>query len=207
MAFRIRRHLYGVVRESRIPIISVSQKPIDFGMNICLGNIGVGIYNIYVQILEAARSARTEYVACCEDDCLYNIHHFRLRPPTDVFAYNVNKWFVNPTYYFHRPRCGMCMCIAPKKLLIETLEERFRMYPTKKSADGELHKWGEPGRKERMSGLPRVKLDRYSSYLPTLVINHKGGVGGRRGVGHNDQRAQSIEPWGSAKTLWGYFNG
>ena len=207
MAHRIRRHLHGIAHPFGIPIISVSQKPISLGRNICLGGIGVGIYNIYVQILEAAKSADTEYVACCEDDCLYNIHHFKHRPANDTFAYNTNKWFVNPKFFFHRPRCGMCMCVVSRQLLIDTLEERFRMYPTKESADDHLHKWGEPGRKEKMSGLPEVKLERYATDLPTLVINHKGGVGGRRGVGRNDQTMEILGPWGPADTLWGYFHG
>lgn len=79
-AGNVRNHLLQVT-EGKIPIISVSQKPIDLGKNICAGEIGRSLYNLYRQVYTGALEAKTKYVALCEDDTLYNMEHFRHRPP------------------------------------------------------------------------------------------------------------------------------
>ena len=38
------------VTEKKIPIISISQKPITFGMNSCVGEIGASAYNVYFPV-------------------------------------------------------------------------------------------------------------------------------------------------------------
>ena len=71
------------------PIISVTQKPINLGQNICVGEIGKSHYNCYKQILIGLREVKTEWVACVEDDTLYNLEHFSHRP--DKISYNKNR--------------------------------------------------------------------------------------------------------------------
>ena len=68
-AKNVRRQLRAAAGD--LPIVSVSQKPIDFGENICVGDIGRSHINIYRQVLIAAECAQTPYVALCEDDILY----------------------------------------------------------------------------------------------------------------------------------------
>ncbi|KKL05880.1 hypothetical protein LCGC14_2601630, partial [marine sediment metagenome] len=43
-----------------LPLISVSHKPMNFGTNICVGDVGRSHLNIYRQILVGARGARTK---------------------------------------------------------------------------------------------------------------------------------------------------
>src|SRR3990167_3601524 len=74
---RVRDQLLLAV--SGAPIVSVSQKPLDFGDNICVGDIGHTYFNIYRQMLTGAKAARTKYVALAEDDTLYSPEHFRDR--------------------------------------------------------------------------------------------------------------------------------
>ena len=53
-----------------LPIISVSQKPIDFGENICVGEQGVNSLNTWRQVLIGCQAAKTRFI------CLtVNINH------------------------------------------------------------------------------------------------------------------------------------
>ena len=72
-----------------LPIVSVSQKPIDFGHNVCIGDVGACNHNLFRQIQVACLTAKTPYVLSCEADCLY---------PDDYFKYVPND--VNKCYKF-----------------------------------------------------------------------------------------------------------
>lgn len=188
-----------------IPIISVSQKPIDFGENICVEDLTPSIYNIYVQIYMGANNVKTKYVVCCEDDSLYVPEHFTRRPCEDAFAYNVNRWNVDETgVFFYRHRRGMCMCIAPTQLLIDTLEVRLRKYS---DPFANIPHFGEPGRYEIGLGLPPVKLEEFDTKIPCLHFNHMDGQGQRRKLRKVDKIVGDLEYWGNAKELWNRIHG
>ena len=204
---QVEERFAGNVRQSllsfELPIISVSQKPLDFGRNICVGDIGVSIYNIYKQVLIGAKSADSEYVACCEDDALYNVEHFSHRPKMDSFSYNLNRWNVNEDLFFHRNRVNMSMCVAPRELMVETLEKRFEKYPHSLIREkGELIGFGEPGRSEAKLGLPEVKMEIFNTSIPTLVFNHRPSVGGVRRLLRKDTVKKELPYWGNANDLW-----
>lgn len=185
-----------------IPIVSVSHKPIDFGENICVEGLEPSIYNVYKQILIGAKAAKTDYLACCEDDCLYTPEHFEHRPPIDAFYYNTNRWRVhNDSFLFKHRReataAGMWNCIAPIELMVKTLEARFEKYPVKGSQIG----WGEPGRYERKLGLPPVKSLAFKTEIPNITFSHETSLGGVRRVGPEDIKKPELPYWGNAKEL------
>lgn len=64
-----------------LPIISVSQKPISLGKNICVGDVGFSAYNEWQQILIGARLAKTPYIIFAESDFLYPREYFTFVPP------------------------------------------------------------------------------------------------------------------------------
>jgi hypothetical protein len=64
-----------------LPIISVSQKPIFLGKNICVGDVGFASYNEWRQILIGARLVKTPYIAFAESDFLYPREYFTFVPP------------------------------------------------------------------------------------------------------------------------------
>src|SRR3989344_7916542 len=72
-----------------IPIISVSQKPMDLGTNICVGDSLRSHVNIYRQALIGVKKAETKYIALAEDDVLYSPEHFTRRSSAGKFAYNI----------------------------------------------------------------------------------------------------------------------
>ena len=213
-ATRVRQHLHQLV-DGRLPIISVSQKRIDFGKNICVGEIGYSAWICYWQILIGARAAQTEFVVCAEDDSLYNWEHLSFRPSTNAFYYNRGgRWILEniaePRPRFRwRDRTGMCGCIVARELMVSTLEARFAKFnePITKTYDDRLRGWGEPGRYEHYLKLPRVGIEFFETKEPILTLNHKKGLGGLRRPNGGDKIETRLEPWGEAKDLWEFYHG
>jgi len=179
------------------PIISVSQKPIKFGVNICVGEIGRSFQNIYRQVLEGAKKATSKYVALVEDDCLYTPEHFQFRPK-NAFGYNLNRWNLDTTenifyYIVRKKRPLLSQCIAPRKLLIKNLEERFALPEIPKKYCGEM------GVFEKSLGMKKYPVERFETKVPNIVINHKDNISGRKYITSNTKK--DIKPWGNAKKL------
>lgn len=199
--FNIRRSLENLCMENDVPIISISHQAMLFGYNIWVGDYEVSIYNIYRQILLGAKEAKTEYVMCAEDDALYNLEHFSKRPEGNKFIYNMNRWYCDHDIFFHRNRMNMSMCIAPTRLMIDTLEKRFEKYPRIMPRE-ELVGFGEPGRSEFKLGLPPVDWEIFNTDQPTIVFNHRPSVGGVRKILPNDKILHELPHWGKAIDLW-----
>jgi hypothetical protein len=187
-----------------IPIISVSHKPIDFGENICVGEIGSSIKNVFKQILIGAKAAKTEYIATVEDDTIYNSSHFEYRCP-DKFAFNMHKWsiFTWSDRYSYKPRHVNLAMIAPRQLLIDALEERFAKLDTKDKY------WGELGRHENHLGVTIQPTIEFVSKAPILTFNHPEGLGyiaqntrKRQGI----LQAYDIPVWGKVADVMKLYN-
>lgn len=155
------------------PLISVSRKPLDFGMNI-LDVAKKNVSNIYFQMLRAAKVASTKFIAIAEDDTLYPKEHFTFyRPEMDTFAYNLNRlalftWGI-PTYSW-RNKFSNCSLVAPRLLTIKALEERFKRYPK----GTPLEMTGELGREDIAKDLQltRRKADIVYSTVSIVQFNH-----------------------------------
>ena len=194
-----------------IPIISVSQKPIDFGHNICVGNIGQSAYNIYKQILIGVREAKTDYVFMCEDDVMYPAEHFTYRPTYPSIAYDINKWCVftwdkNPIYSQRSGRRTMTSMIGNRQTLLDTLEERYAKYPTVESIPPNIYEFyfGEPGRFESHLGISTVSTVKYFCPVPHVQFSTPEAFGfkhlGKRKA-HGNIRVESLYPWGTAREI------
>jgi len=191
------------------PIVSVSQKPIDFGKNICVGPIGRSLYNFWKQVFIGAKEVKTKFVACCDDDALYNMEHFAHRPSSDdVFSYNSNMWYAEDKIFWKKgwtKDYGMCCCICATNLLIKTLTPRFKMFPEEPMPRSMYtHRfWQEPGRFDNKFGVFDVKIETFTTATPIIVLNYTGSMCGKRGPGrHMPKVAESIKPYGRAKELW-----
>jgi len=69
-----------------LPIISVSQRPITLGTNICVGEVGRSSYNQWRQLQIGVQAAKSKYIALAESDFLYSKEHFAFIPvDEDVF--------------------------------------------------------------------------------------------------------------------------
>ena len=92
---KIIKHLLSVCGD--LPIVSVSQKRMDLGFNICVGDIGHSYKNEFRQITLGAQAAKTEYLIFAEADFLYPKEYFEFDPKGEV-AYRNENVFVVFTY-------------------------------------------------------------------------------------------------------------
>jgi hypothetical protein len=83
-----------------LPLVSVSQKPLDFGTNICVGEVGYTYLNLFRQLLLGCEKATTPYIVTAESDCLYPKEYFELKPPRldGIYMYD-NVWLLK--YFKH----------------------------------------------------------------------------------------------------------
>lgn len=178
------------------PIISISQEPIALGTNICVGKIGRSLENIYRQVLEGAKKATTKYVALVEDDCLYVPEHFEHRPTGDCFAYNLSRWLLHPSgVYSYRKRPVLSQCIAPRELLIECLEERFKLPKIPKKYCGEV------GLFEKKLGIKEFPYETFETKDPNVVLCHDKDTSGRKYYGKDAEWRGDLYPWGGGNVL------
>jgi hypothetical protein len=205
----VQRQLLKSVGET--PIISVSFKPINFGENICVGDIGRSHYSIYKQILIAAKRAKTKYVATAEDDVLYPVEHFMYRPSENTIAYDLSKWSIftwtqPPIFSFRTNRRTMTSCIAERDVLIRTLEERYAKYPVLEDIPQDIIKyyWGEPGRFEDHLEISKVKTETYFSTVPSIIFSTPEALGfehlGTRKA-HGSVTKEVLPYWGTAQNV------
>lgn len=200
------------------PIISVSRKPLSLGTNI-IDNGEKSYWNIYMQMLRAARLANTPYVAMVEDDTLYTPEHFtEFRPALDATSFDRSRWSLfawesNPIFCL-RQRVSNCSTIASRELLIEALEERRQKWPN--GAPNE--KVGEVGRSKiehKLGVTVRKSVEWYCSN-PIVQLNHLTGtdvgdygrVNGKHLVKkHGQIKAIEIPYWGRASDIVRIYNG
>lgn len=201
-----------------LPIICVSQKPTDFGENICVGDIGRTHLNLYRQILIGCKAAKTKYVAMAEDDILYSHQHFHDPEGIeiarrDVFSYDMNKvslftWSKPPMFSFRTKRMVVNSLISKRDYLIDALEERFAKFPDESKVP--LYHWGDPGRYEQYLGVTVRRRKDWYSPCPNIVFSHEHAMGylvqgNRKRLG--DLRIIELADWGRAEDILKLYYG
>ena len=203
-ASRVRERLLKAVGD--LPLISVSQKPMDFGYNICVGDIGRSHLNIYRQALMGARNATTKYVAFCEDDVLYSPEHFHHIPKEGHFAYDKNIWvlytFSRPPFFSYKDRVNFNGLICEKDLFIEAMLERFEKWPDDSVTP--IRNWAEPSKYESHLGVTVRNQETYMAEAPSVALYHPTALsylhlGTRKRQGIN--ACEELAPWGRAEDL------
>jgi len=185
------------------PIITISRKLLDWGEVNITQDGEASVINIYKQVLRGAKLATTPYIAIAEDDTLYPKEHFQFRPPPNTFAYEGSRWGLftwgTPTFY-HKKRISNGCMIAPREAVIDSLEERFRRYPTN-------NKIGELG-KEKGTKLDKKETMFFWSSVPSIFLSHVNAID------HLEQtkrkamstvRAYEIPYWGKASDVASKF--
>lgn len=174
-----------------------------------------GAWNVYRQILRAARIAETEFVAVAEDDTLYPARHFNdFRPKDDEVAYDMARWSVfswqEKPFFSAIRKHGNFTMIGPRQLVVEALTERERKHPNAKGSD-----WaGEIGRRdvERQLGVTRNKLVEWHCIEPMVNLAHPKGLSptyiGVKGLSRKpgELKAFDIPIWGKAADIAAIYN-
>ena len=185
---KIRKNLLKTI--GNIPLISVSQKPIDFGENICVGDVGTSDHNIYRQMQVGALKAKTKFICTAESDCLYPpTGYFDFNPPDETAAYHyTNVWILyKGSHVFKKKAFSLCALFSNREYLLSRLERVLGKYP-----QWSLHK-------------PRPLFHRYQGWTPFTndlpVINIKTREGMRWFTGTEEAETKELIHWGGAKKL------
>jgi hypothetical protein len=205
------------------PMVIVSQKPTLFGnnsVNVNLGDIGRSHFNVYWQILQGCKAAKTKWVALAEDDILYSKEHFNffyfVKPEfikDDYFLYDMNRvsiftWTRPPMFSYRFKRTVVNQLIAKRQMLIDAMEERFkRLEELRKTTEERriLKYWGDPGRYEGLLGVTIRPVYEYNSWVPSIVFSHDLAYGYEFNQGKKkrlgDLRMTALADWGSASDI------
>lgn len=179
-----------------IPLIIVCKPP----------DVPRGQAQIYRQVLEGAKQAKTEFVACAEDDVLYHAEHFKFRPKKGHWGYNMNAWSIftwgEPMFSYKAPggRRNLNGLICEREMLIEHLEERFKLWP----GEVDINIFGEPGKYDNQLGTKPYPSEDFYTNPPNIVFSHQTnlqfkGLGTRKALGQI--RATEIPFWGKASNI------
>lgn len=111
-----------------LPIISVSQKPIDLGKNICVGDVGASGFNMFRQVQIALQAANTPFVISAEADCLYPPDYFNFIPPKLDVCYRDSNLYVMPdkrAFFFYKKEGATHAQIVGREYYLSTLNKLF----------------------------------------------------------------------------------
>ncbi len=121
----IRQNILRVAGD--LPIISVSQKPIDFGKNICVGDVGISNQNAHRQFQIGCEAATTEFVHAAESDTLYPPGYFQFIPDSVESAYRTPIYLVKQDRnYFYRKRASEAATVIGREYAIRTINKSLR---------------------------------------------------------------------------------
>ena len=159
LANQVRKRLKQMV--GPIPIISVSQEPLRFGTNICVGEKPNVYRSLYEQLLVGLEAAPEDSIVyLCEHDVFYHPSHFAFIPPNETHAFfNTNRYYYRlgcKNFLQARGRMALSQCVAHREVLITHCQER-------------LAKW-DAGEESRM--LHSIPFSNFKSDRPNIDIRN-----------------------------------
>jgi hypothetical protein len=153
------------------PIISVSQKPMKLGNNICVGDVGRSSQNHYVQLLIGLETATTKWICAAEADSLYVPEYFQFQPPRDDTFYLAKPLWVffkqrgYAKQFANKPNGSELAMVCSRRLLIERI--RTILEPIGGS-------WGPHGTGEAcwpyLIDKSAIKLERFYLDNPCITV-------------------------------------
>lgn len=206
------------------PLISVSFKPIDFGENICVGELERGNLTINIMMMEALKRVKTEFIAIAEHDCLYTSEHFKFIPPDDGFWYNENCWMLqyysdikpehNGMFSWFRGRKANSQLICRTDMQVKATQDRIDMmsdpnwkakYPTGRIGEAGAMEYNHAMRLAVGDSVEYVRerlkkyISDYQGYnwrskISNIDIRHSNNYTRNR---RGINRKYSLSPWGT----------
>lgn len=114
-----------------LPLISVSQKPIIFGKNICVGDVGVSNQNAHRQFQIGAMAATTPFIHVAEADTLYPKEYFQYLPPTidRIYWMPIYLLYLNRRSWrrdrFYLKGASECSIVVGREYIINLIENNL----------------------------------------------------------------------------------
>ncbi len=183
-----------------LPIISVSQQPIELGYNICVGNVGVSGFNMFRQVQIACQRAEADFIISAEADCLYPPDYFDFIPPRFDACYRNDNLYVMPDardFFFYKKEGATHAQVIGRKFYLETLDELFLGAPDWAVDEKNFPK--ERWHKEDVFD----NIEYFHTNNPVFQIKTHRGM---RYYTHSDRTPlPEIDYWGSGKKVREYF--
>lgn len=181
-----------------LPLISVSQKPINFGDNICVGDVGQSYLNEFRQIYLGAKRAKTKYIIFAESDFLYPPEYFSFIPKNSkCYRYSLNYVVYNDPNlnYFYRKKETEGAQIVERKYYIKKCEEFFVGMP----------KWFRDGKGGKMpikrrEPLAYVEKEFFEGVNPCVTFKTGAGVSWRAHLMRGEEKT-TLPYWGSIEKI------
>jgi len=190
-----------------IPIVSVSQKPIDFGKNICVGEVGVNDDNLFRQVQIACQNTDADYIINTEADVVYPEDYFKFVPPSLSQVYRSdNIWILyGRRKGYYKKEYSEGGQIIGREFYLSILEKALR----------DLPKWNPltykngicPGRPEPQGPINKIRnpftLSRvkWEYFRTDPIISVKTGNGLRHYGGRSWGHEENLPIWGNYKSL------
>lgn len=181
-----------------LPIVSVSQKPIDFGNNICVGDVGTSGFNMFRQCLIGLKAIKTKFTVMAESDCLYPPDYFRFIPPRSDKCYRNSNLYVMPqhrAFFWHKPEGATHAQVIGRDFYLERLAYLFQGAP----------EWSVEERnfpRERLRKVDVFEPDQIEYYdSPNPVVQIKTSQSMRHHTHSERQDIHKLPYWGSGVTF------
>lgn len=186
-----------------IPIVWVSQKPIDEENNIVLAGIGRSHHSRCLQILTGVRKLEVDIIYFAEHDVVYHPSHFDFVPKDkDVFYYNINRWYIRSSdgRACFREAQSLSQLVAYKEIIEDFYIRRMAYY-----ANGvKIGCGNEPG-KRVIPELPPYKNGSFHSEWPNVDIRHGNNFTRSDKFKLGEKFSDSIPGWGHTKGRYKEF--
>ncbi|KKS95277.1 MAG: hypothetical protein UV71_C0009G0013 [Microgenomates group bacterium GW2011_GWC1_43_13] len=190
---RIRNNILKVCGD--LPIISVTQKPIDFGKNIVVGDVGASGFNMFRQVQIACKEATTKFVVSAEADCLYPPDYFTFIPEKDNVCYRNKNLYVMGQYrtYFYKKEEGATHAqVVGREFCLRTLDKLFEGGPNWSIKERNFPKERTHQKKEDVFGSDEIEF--YETKNPIVQIKTSHSM---RHYTHSDRIPRDELPyWG-----------
>lgn len=159
----------------KLPIVSASLKPIEFGTNIYVP-MTRGYEAYFTQIIKALEASDADIVFFCEHDWLYHKSHFDFTPPDkNVYYYNDNWWRIrlsdgHAVRYDTHTLPSIC---AYRELLLDHYRKHLEMF---KKGVSVMAMGFEPGTHNREERIDDFKSGGWIGEYPNLDLRHENNL-------------------------------
>ena len=187
----------NILAVTDLPIISVSQKPIKFGKNICVGDVGASGFNCFRQQQIACENTDADFVISAEADCLYPPDYFTFRPPTEEYYRNNNVYVMGDHRYFYwRKLEGAAHAqMVGRQYYLDRLNELFAGAP-----EWSMDEFNFPKERHKKEDIfSKKEIHYWTSDNPVVQIKTSRGM---RFYTHSERiDIYDIPYWGNGKRL------
>lgn len=178
-----------------LPIVAVTQKPVDLGPNcnnIVVGDVGASGFNFCRQMQIGVEAAKTKFVVAAESDCIYPPEYFEFTPPKiDAVYRNSNIYVLKHKQPLFKKRSSTFAQIAGRDFLLNRLN-----YILKDQPQWNLEMFSFP----KEIGLKFLEgYEYFNTKIP--CVSFKTGNGMRLHTVTKDEPVYELPYWGTVDEI------